>query len=129
MAEELGYLCWNIPLSLRVHPSEGFQQLPGNALFLAVTVHDLQEVCEADLAPLVPHVGLQLCDGGGHAQASHDHRQLIHCRDLTRSGVQGGWRSLYLKSLPNVSPCIQIEALTELINVGLFEVSCLRIGK
>ena len=77
------YLCWYIPLSLGVHPSEGLKKLPWNTLLLAVAMHDLQEVGKADLAPLVTHVGLELRDGGGHPQTPHDHSQLIHGGDLT----------------------------------------------
>ena len=67
---------------LRVHPSECFQQLLGNGLLLGVAVHDVEEVGEGDLAALVLHVGLELSDGGRHAQAPHDHRQLVHRPDV-----------------------------------------------
>ena len=63
---------------LRVHPSKCFQQLLGNGLLLGVTVHDVKEVCEGDLAALVLDVVLELGDGGRHAQGPHDHGQLVH---------------------------------------------------
>merc|ERR1712087_962937 len=92
-----------VALPAGVHPSEGLQELPWYGLLLAVSVHDLQEVGEADPPPLVPQVGLELGDGGGHAQAPHDHGQLVHGGDLARPGVE-------------------VEALPELVYVRLLEV-------
>ena len=67
-------------------------------------VHDVEKVSKRDLATLVLHVGLELGDGGRHAQGPHDDGQLVHGPDVARPGVQ-------------------IETLPELINVLLLEES------
>ena len=73
-------------------------------------VHDVEEVRESHLSPLVPHVGLKLGDGGRHAQAPHYHCQLVHGADLAR-------------------PRVQVETLAEFIDVLLSEESSLGKGK
>ena len=65
-------------------------------------VHHVQEVGEGNFPTFVLHEGLELCDGGGHAQASHYHSQLIHCRDLTRSGENRRIGKPCIKSLPTL---------------------------
>ena len=50
-------------------------------------MHDVQEVSEGDLPSLVLHVGLELGDGGGHAQGPHDHRQLVHGSYVARPEI------------------------------------------
>merc|ERR1712029_1175550 len=67
---------------LRTHSSKSFEQLLGDGLLLGVAVHYVQEVGKGDLAALVLHVGLELGDGGGHAETPHDHRQLVHGPDV-----------------------------------------------
>merc|ERR1712117_162499 len=83
---------------------EGLEELPGDALLLAVGVHGVEEVGEGHLPALLPHVGAQLGDGGAHAQRAHRHRQLVDAVDVAGARVQ-------------------VEALTELIYVLFFEVT------
>ena len=46
-------------------------------------VHHVQKVREGNFATFVLHEGLELCDGGGHAQGPHDDSELVHGLDLT----------------------------------------------
>ena len=49
-----------------------------------MSVHDIQEICEGNPAHLLFHVGLELHDGGGHAEGAHDHCQLVQRCHVTR---------------------------------------------
>ena len=99
MPEIFGWYC---PFLLRIHPTERFYQFFRNRLFLGVRVHDVKKVSKGDLASLVLHVGLELGDGGGHAQGPHDDSQLIHGPDVPR-------------------PSVQVKTFPELVNVLFLE--------
>ena len=45
-------------------------------------VHHVEEVCEGNFPAFVLHEGLELRDGGGHAQGPHDDSELVHGLDL-----------------------------------------------
>ena len=93
---------FNTDLPLRIHPPERFNQLFRNRFFLRVRVHHVQKVRERNFPAFVLHEGLELCDGGRHAQGPHDDSQLVHGLDLTRPGVE-------------------VETFPELVNILLLE--------
>ena len=74
--------CRNNSSFLWIHSSKSIKQLLGDRLLLGVAVHYIQEVGERDLSALVLHIGLELGDGGGHAETPHDHSQLVHGPDV-----------------------------------------------
>ena len=71
-------------------------------------VHHVQEVCEGNFPAFVLHEGLELRDGGGHAQGPHDDSELVHGLDLA-------W------------PCVEVETFPELVNILLLEMSGLQV--